>query len=178
MLHVTPIHAALQGNSRSGPEARVSLKRLILKSCLFTRNGRSMSRKFVRYAIVVIIPLCLLALFTANFSVDLLPKQRLQAARDQWNAQHLASYQMQVRTAVGLGWSFGKFPLGDYRVTVKDGKVVEAGERNWLVAATDPSLPYRPVDSLDKASSLTMEEIFDYTQGRLAPLSSINIYSC
>src|SRR5689334_1882517 len=134
-----------------------------------------MSRKSVRYALAVIIGLCLLAFFTANFSVDVFPKQRLTAAHDQWNAQHLTSYQMQVRMAVGMAQRFGPFPLGDYQVTVEDGKVVEAGERNWLVASIDPTLLYRPIEALDKVSSLTMNQIFDYAQTRLAPLSTVNI---
>src|SRR4051794_1567018 len=117
--------------------------------------------KLIRYGIIMFIPLCVLVIFTANFSVDVFPKQRLNAAREQWNAQHPASYQMQVRMTGGLGWGFGPFPLGDYQVTVKDGKVVAAGERNWLIAASNPTTPYRPVDSLDKVSNLTMDQIFD-----------------
>ena len=137
-----------------------------------------MKGKVLRYGIIIFIPLCVLILFTANFSVDLFPKQRLKSARDLWKAQHLASYQMQVRTVVGLGWAVGPFPLGDYQVTVKDGNVVAAGERNWLVAASDPTLPYRAIDSLNRVSTLTMDHIFDYAQDTLAPLSDINIYSC
>jgi hypothetical protein len=137
-----------------------------------------MNGKVLRYGIIMIIPLCVLVIFTGSFSVDLFPKQRLKTARDQWNAQHPASYQMQVRTVMVLGRGFGPFPLGDYQIMVKDGKVVEAGERNWVGAISDPTIPYRPVDSLDKVSALTMDQIFDYAQSQLAPLSDINLYSC
>ena len=79
---------------------------------------------------------------------------------------------------LAVSGGLGPFPIGDFQVMVKDGKVVAAGERNWLVAAGDPTLPYRPVDSLDKVSALTMDHNFDYAQEQLAPLSDINIYSC
>jgi hypothetical protein len=145
---------------------------------LHSPENFSMNSKLIRYGIMIIVPVFALVVFTANFSVDLFPKQRLNAARQKWIAQHLASYQMQVRTAIGLGWSFGPFPRGDFQVTVKDGKVTEAGERNWMTGVTDPNAPYQPVDSLSKVSVLTMDQIFDYTQDQLAPLSDINVYSC
>src|SRR5213595_2948816 len=108
----------------------------------------SMSHKLLRYGIVILVLICVVLFFTANYSVDLFPRQRLNAARQQWNTQHLTSYQMQVRAVTGLGWNVGPFPLGDFQVTVKDGKVIEAGERNWIAAASDPRIPYYPVDSL------------------------------
>lgn len=61
---------------------------------------------------------------------------------------------------------------------MKDGKVVDGGERNWLAATADPTIPYRPVASLSRITTLTMDQIFDYTQGQLASLTDINIYSC
>ncbi len=135
-----------------------------------------MSRKLLRYAILIGLPVMVVLIFTANYSLDLFTRQRFNAAHQQWNTQRLTSYQMQVRAVTGLGWSVGPFPLGDFQVTVKDGKVIAAGERNWLASASDPNTPYRPIDSLDKVSVLTMDQIFDQVQNEST--SDLNIYSC
>src|SRR5258708_5869031 len=134
--------------------------------------------KTLRYGMLMIIPLCVLVFFTGNFSVDLFPKERLNSAHEKWNSHQSASYQMQVRIVSGMGTGFADLPLGDFQITVKDGTVIAAGESNWLGAAGDPPIPYRPTHSLSPGKSLPMDHLFDYAPQQLAPLSDINIYTC
>src|SRR5260221_1146236 len=94
-----------------------------------------MSRKLLRYAILIGLPVMVVLFFTANFSVDLFTRQRFNAAHQQWNTHRLTSYQMQVRAVTGLGWCVGPFPLGDFQVTVKDGKVISAEQPNLAAFA-------------------------------------------
>lgn len=105
-----------------------------------------------------------------GFSVDIVPKGSLVAGKARWEQKGNANYRMTIQVYRPLRF------FGQYTVTVKQGKVVDA-----LFRVAPPS--YRADSSglsapLDEVREYTVDQMFAFSEAQLARIPEVSVGIC